>query len=403
MDLVERWVQLSDRRPLVAAGAVAVLVAVCSVIALRFEQRGGRPGDPSIAAALIVVAASAFLTVKRSHPWWALAGTFGGAVAYVTYSSDFNSASVLPLAVALCAIASVLPARTAIIATAAAVAGLTIAGLVVGPHWLLVERIGLVGWPLLGAGIGGVTRARSSYVSAVETRAQVASALYEYEAQRRVMEERLRISRDIHDVVAHHLSALNLQIGTARHLLDRPELAAEALSGMHENSEAALRDIKGMVGLLRADDHDGHAHAPPGLADIDQLVRSVQDVGREVDVLVRGLPCGVPDDVGLAAYRLVQEALTNAVKYAADDRIGVLIHYRVRTVRIEVSNRQAATAVDGRAIFLRKAESEGGRVDGGFGLAGMAERVAAAGGHLEAGARGDRFVVSVELPTKDIG
>lgn len=379
--------QLSYRRPMVAAGTVAVLVGVCGVIALRFEQRGGRPGDASTIAAMIVAAAAAGLLVKRTHPWWALAITTSGTVGYIAYAGQFNAAATLPLAACLCTVASRFEARTAILVTTAVCSGVTAVAVVLGPQWLFVERVGLIGWPLLGASIGGVTRARNRYVTAVETRARVSATLYEYEAQRRVMEERLRISRDIHDVVAHHLAALNLQIGTARHLLDRPASAAQALAGMHENSEAALREIKGLVGMLRTDDEVEPWGPAPGLADVDSLVDAARGSGLDVRSSTRGGVRPAAPDVELAAYRVIQEALTNAAKHAPGEPVTLTVTYRPTTLTIEVGNRIAAAG-----------EREAG---GGFGLAGMAERVRAAGGHLDADRDADRFVVAVELPLAD--
>ncbi|PTR32240.1 signal transduction histidine kinase [Rhodococcus sp. OK519] len=384
MDVVERWVQLSYRRPVLTASVVAVLVAVCAVIAVRFEQRGGRPGDTSTIAALIVASSAAGLTVKRTHPWWAFAITTAGTVGYIAYSGQFNAAATLPLSVCLCTLASRFEARTTMAATAAVCVALTCAGVVLGPQWLLVERIGLIGWPLLGACIGGVTRARNRYVTAVETRAQVSAALYDSEAERRVTEERLRISRDIHDVVAHHLTALNLQIGTARHVLDRPELAAQALAGMHENSEAALREIKGLVGMLRADNDEPRGPVP-GLGDVAALVDAALASGLDVGTHVWGSVRPATPDVELAAYRVIQEALTNAAKHAPGQPVTLTMTYRLSTLTIELENRIAAAR-----------RREGG---GGFGLAGMRERVRAAGGRLDADdIDGDLFVVSVELP-----
>ena len=390
MDVVERWVQLSYRRPVLTAGVVAVFVGACGVIALRFEQRGGRPGDTSTIAALIVASTASALAVKRTHPWWALAITTVGTVGYIAYSGQFTAAATLPLSACLCTLASRFEARTAIAATAAVCVGLTVVAAVLGPQWLFVERVGLIGWPLLGASIGGVTRARNRYVTAVETRAQVSAALYEYEAERRVVEERLRISRDIHDVVAHHLAALNLQSGTARHVLDRPELAAQALAGMHENSEAALREIKGLVGMLRADNDEPRGPVP-GLRDVDALVDAALASGLDVRTSVGGSVRPATPDVELAAYRVIQEALTNAAKHAPGEPVTLTMTYRLSTLTIEVGNRIAAAGMR--------------TTGGGFGLAGMRERVRAAGGRLDAdvgggggGSGGGRFVVAVELP-----
>lgn len=382
MDVVERWIVLSDRRPMVTAGIVAVVVAVFGVIALRFEQRGARLGDDTAVAALIVVASSASLVIRRVRPWWTLALTLAGAVGYTWYSGVFNAAATLPLLVCLGTIASIFPARVAIVTTAATCAFLTVVGIVVGPDWLLVERIGLVGWPLVGAVIGGLTKARNRYVTAVQTRAQLATVLYEHEMAQRVMEERLRMSRDIHDVVAHHLTTLNLQIGTARHLLAKPDTAGQALAGMHENSEAALREIKVLVRLLREENAvpDGPL---PGLDDIDGLITWARTNGVDANSRVRGTPRRTTPDVELVAYRVVQEALTNAVKHARGSHVGIALVYRPNTLFIEVENLLVTPPAT---------------TTSGFGLAGMAERVRASGGQFDVNSSGGTFRVAVELP-----
>lgn len=389
MDVVEQWVQMSYRRPMVTSSAVALLVALSAAVALRFEQRGGRVGDTAVESAVIVVCAAAFLVVKRTHPAWALAGTVGGAFVYMAYTGHFNAAITLPVAVCLCSIASRYSARIATVTALATCAVLTVGALVLGDQWLLVERLGLIGWPLLGASIGGLTRARNRYVTAVETRAQVASALHEYETERRMVEERLRLAREIHDVVAHHLAALNLQIGSARYLLDRPEHAAAALAGMHENSRGAMQEIKALVAMLRTDrDEDGNLDGPlPGFGDVPGLIETVRENGVDAALIIRGTEREILPDVGFAVYRVVQEAVTNAVKHAPGESIAVTVVFHANTVAVEVGNQ-----IPSAGPVRHPGDSTG------FGMIGMAERVRAAGGWFEAGPVDGRFVIAVELP-----
>ncbi|MDV7101202.1 histidine kinase dimerization/phosphoacceptor domain-containing protein [Gordonia amicalis] len=241
MDLDERWVRFSRRRPLVSAIVVAVLVAVGTVLALRVVQRGG-PGDTSLNAALLGIAASSFLVVKNRAPLLSVVGTTAGAVIYIVATGSFNSALSLPPLIALCAIAGRYPMRRAMVVTVSAAGSILTASFIWGDNWLPVERIAAVGWLLLGTCIGALGRARSGYVEAMEARAEAAESQREVEATQAVLAERMRIARDIHDAVAHHLTAINLQIGTAQRLVHtRPEVAEQMLAQMHDIRRRAER------------------------------------------------------------------------------------------------------------------------------------------------------------------
>jgi signal transduction histidine kinase len=209
----------------------------------------------------------------------------------------------------------------------------------------------------------------------------------EAEARRRVTEERLRIARELHDVVSHSISVINVQAGVAAHVIERrPDQARESLEVIRQTSREVLRELRGILGVLR-DEEDAAGRRPaPGLAQLDELVESSRRAGLATAVSVRGEARGLPPDVDLAAYRIVQESLTNVLRHAGPARAEVRLAYEPGRLVVEVVD-------DGRGAA--QADPAGG----GHGLAGMRERVAAAGGSIEIGPRVSRgFRVRAVLP-----
>src|SRR5215211_1898055 len=240
--------------------------------------------------------------------------------------------------------------------------------LVIGAAWLLGHFVGV----------------RRAYTVQLErTRAEV--------ARRAVAEERLRLARELHDVVAHAISVIAVQSGVGAHVANsQPEEAAKALAAIEATSRAALTELRRLLGVLRQDGESQGDLAPvPGLADLDALLAEVAKAGLAVRLRVEGTPSQLPAGVDLSAYRIVQEALTNVVKHAGPARAQVTIRYRDHEVMVEVTDDgrgAAAPTVDGRA-----------RV--GHGLIGMRERVSVFGGDLEVGPRpGGGFRVAARLP-----
>jgi signal transduction histidine kinase len=232
------------------------------------------------------------------------------------------------------------------------------------------------------AGVGDAVRQRRAHhvdtLAAAEARAEGA-------AQRAVAEERLRIARELHDVVAHSMSLIAVQAGVGAHLLhDDPKAAEQALAVIAETSRTALTQTRSVVGLLRSGD-EGQP-GPPGLVSLDALVQGVRDAGLLVDVTLAGTPRTLPALVDLAAYRVVQEALTNAVKHAPRLPVTVRITYAPAALLIDV--RGAETTPAGTPVVP------------GFGLIGLHERARSVGGRLEAGPGADGgFRVQADLPT----
>jgi signal transduction histidine kinase len=232
---------------------------------------------------------------------------------------------------------------------------------------------------------GEAMRLRRAQIRTAEERAEYAERTREEEARRRVAEERLRIARDVHDVVGHSLATIALQAGVAEHLLaDRDEQARKALADIRKLSKRSLGEVSAMLGMLREGEA---ARAPtPDLEHVPRLVADMRAAGLEVELEVDGVNGEVPEVVALAAYRIVQESLTNVVRHAGE---GAHAHVRVaareREIEVEVSD-------DGHGAAP-------GAHDGN-GLTGMRERATALGGRFEAGtADGGGFRVRALLPT----
>jgi signal transduction histidine kinase len=191
-------------------------------------------------------------------------------------------------------------------------------------------------------------------------------------------EERARIARELHDIVGHSISVISLQAGAAEQLIHKDaDRAAEHLRIVQRTASEALGELRRLLSVLREDDP---SYAPqPGLGALPALAR---DSGLEVDVREEGEPRALAPGVDLTAYRIVQEALTNAAKHGAEPRASVLVRYAPGEVVLEVSNRATASVPS----------------VGGHGLIGMRERVELYGGTLETGPHGDRFRVCARLP-----
>jgi signal transduction histidine kinase len=208
----------------------------------------------------------------------------------------------------------------------------------------------------------------------------------EKNTQGAVVAERVRIARDLHDVVAHHVSVMGVQAGAARRVLARdPDTASDALRAVEETARVAIGELRGLLGVLRADEQvrpEPASEAHPGLAQFPELLTTARSAGLEVDYGVYGEQRPVPDAVALSAYRVAQEALTNVVKHAGARKVDVRVRYLADSLEVEITD-------DGHA---------GPPSGAGFGLLGMRERVAVHGGELEAGPRRDGYRVRAALP-----
>jgi signal transduction histidine kinase len=252
----------------------------------------------------------------------------------------------------------------------------------------LVINLGVVAAAWL---LGHFAHTYRAYAARLEERTTELEQAREELARRAVVEERLRLARELHDVVAHAMSVIAVQSGVGAHVANtQPEEAAKALAAIETTSRAALTELRRLLGVLRQDSEPQGDLAPvPGLADLDALLTEVAKAGLGVRLQVEGTPSPLPAGIDLSAYRIVQEALTNVVKHAGPARAQVAIRYRDHEVMVEVTD-------DGRGAA---APTGNGPARVGHGLIGMRERVAAFGGDLEAGPRpAGGFRVAARLP-----
>ena len=196
--------------------------------------------------------------------------------------------------------------------------------------------------------------------------------------------ERATIARELHDVIAHSVSVMTVQAGAARLLLDEnPPRARESMLAVEETGRQALGEMRRLLGILRGDEQQSRLAPQPGISDIEPLLEQVRSAGLPVDVVVEGAAKPLPPGIDLAAYRIVQEALTNALKHAGAARAELSIRYGEAALQLTITN-------DGRT-------AHNGRV--GHGLIGMRERVTLYGGQFQAGPRsGGGYAVRASLP-----
>lgn len=241
------------------------------------------------------------------------------------------------------------------------------------------------------AAAGDGARSRRAYVAAINERAERAVQTREAEARRRVSEERLRIARDLHDAVAHQISVISLNAGVASSAVDaRPEKAKESLATIRVAARSVLREIGDLMAMLRADDNSDKAPRPQaGLGQLDDLVSQFAAAGLDVHTRIEGDLGDVVGAVDLVAYRVVQEALTNAHKHGTEHRAHVLVHVDADadTVTVAVTN-PMNTGTD------TQLEAQGS----GLGLIGLSERVASVRGTVAAGPAPAGWKVEAVLP-----
>jgi signal transduction histidine kinase len=345
------------------------------------QFRTHHPPQPSLAALLLVAVACLALAWRQRRPEVVLAVSTAAVLGY-TLAGYVNGAALLAPVLALCTLATqVSPRRAAVAAT------VTAAVLLAATSWRnpFGDPVGggIVLIPFLAAAAlfaGIAVGNRRAYVLSLQERAHE-------EARRRVGEERLRIARELHDVVAHTMATINVQAGTAAHVAgSRPEVATEALLAIKAASKDGLRELRAILDVLRQADDAEPTQPAPGLAALEALAGRASASGLPVTVAVTGEPVPLPAAGDLAAYRIIQESLTNAIRHAGPATATVALDYGRGGLRIEVTDTGLGPGA-------------GTGSSPGHGLAGMRERAAAAGGSVEAGpAPGGGFRVSAWLP-----
>ncbi|MCX4761398.1 sensor histidine kinase [Streptomyces sp. NBC_01275] len=383
--------------PLALDTALAAAVLLC-MLASSFVNPHGQQGvswslrTPDAFSLLLMTLGAVALVFRRRTPMTVLALT--GAVSLVeSLTGDPRHPVAMSAVVALFTVAATTDRPTTWRAGLLTMTVLTGAAMLAGPlPWYAQENLGILAWTGIGATAGDAVRSRRAVVQAIRERAERAERTREEEARRRVAEERLRIARDLHDVVAHHIALVNVQAGVAAHVMDkRPDQAKEALGHVREASRSALNELRATVGLLRqSGDPEAPTEPAPGLDRLDELAGTFRNAGLRIEVARADQETKLPAAVDLAAYRVIQEALTNVQKHAGGEAKA-----EVSVVRVG-PNIEITVLDDGRPT-----DEEPPQAGGGHGLLGMRERVSALRGTLTTGPRyGGGFRVHAILPVK---
>ncbi|MEU2566349.1 sensor histidine kinase [Streptomyces althioticus] len=352
---------------------------------------------PPLAAWLLALVSCAVLPARHRRPLTVLAVTTVAGVMAQPLGLVLSPPMAAPALVAAYACTLHVPGERRAAGAVALAAVALLAGsepLSEDVSWRDVSRMGtVVAAPLVAGLIGHAVRTRRAYLAAVEERARRAEESRELEARRRVAEERVRIARELHDLVAHQITLANAQATVAAHFFDsRPEQTRVSLRELVETTGHALDELRATVGLLRQTG-DGDAAASegpaPGLARLPDLLESFRRAGLEVAVREEGRARSLSPGADLTAYRIVQEALTNVTKHAAGRGARVGLDWGGGRLTVTVSD-------DGGAPAGPPALSDR---PPGYGLIGMRERAAAVGGELTAGPRPEGgFLVTARLP-----
>ncbi len=378
------------RRPWVGYDVLLVLAAagvqVVGTILASHHQTGADPLDAL--GYLLLAAGPASLIFRRRWPLAVFAATFAATFGYLLLGYPGG-----PIWVSLIvAFLTLVIDGTRVVAYVSLAAGYAIslfADPVVrdkpGPG--IAQALGVLAWLLALAAGGEVVRYRRALRAAarqqeIETRHSELEA-----ARRRASDERLDIARELHDVLAHSISMINVQAGVALELMDeRPEQARTSLATIKQASKDALVEVQSVLGALRQAGETAATTPAPSVVDFDRLLSGARSAGLQVDARVEGETHPLPVGTDLAAYRILQESLTNVVRHAGATTVTVRLAYGPRELTVEVVDNGQAPAGNGSR-------------NGGSGIAGMRERATALGGELEAGRRlGDGFRVLARLP-----
>jgi signal transduction histidine kinase len=372
---------------------LAVFVTLFQILGTQqaaANQPGARPlADLDYLGYVLLTVAGLALLIRRRWPVAVFATTV--AVSLVYYTAGYpDGPGWIGLFVAAYTLTAQGDGHRSVQIVAAGIAVVTVG-------WLLVADLqpgGAAGWVLfrigtavMAAALGESVRSRRALAAEALERAERAEQAREAEARRRVDAERLRIAREVHDTVAHAIAVINVQAGVTAHVLDkRPEQARETLEVIEQTSARALGELRATLGMLRqADDRRAPA---AGLGQVEELAGIAREAGLDVKVEVASPPRELPSATDQAAYRILQESITNVIRHAGPARVTVSVSYGPSDLEVLVAD-------DGRG----PRDAAHGAQGGGQGIVGMRERAALLGGELTAGPRpGGGFQVQARLP-----
>ena len=386
---------MSRARAFLTSHGLDLLIVVTAAVTLGgtlLRDDLEHPSGPLFVLGVVGITASVLvLLARRRFPFAAPAATWlvCAALSFIDGQLIVNGAGILIAGMGAAVLLG--SVRNATLARLGLVIAMASAATVVrnGPGSTTDDYISVPVMFALGWLVGWALRERTERTEAAEERARLAEVEREAAARVAVAEERGRIARELHDVVAHAVSVIVLQVGAVRHRM--PESAAadrDALRDVEEAGRTALTEMRRLLAAMRDDDAALELGPSPGLDDLDRLVHDVRAAGLGVRVEVRGCPVELPRGLDLSAYRIVQEALTNSLKHSGADRADVVVEYAPAELRLQV--RDYGTAGERKPV-------DG--IDGGHGLIGIRERVKLFDGVLTVGpAPGGGFLLRALLP-----
>jgi signal transduction histidine kinase len=380
--------------PQVQDAVLAVFVAWFQVQGTHqaaYNQPGARLlADPDYVGYVLLIVSGLVLVVRRRWPVAVFATTVACSVVYYTAGYP-DGPGWVGLFVAIYTVAALGDGHRSLQILVAGKALLITV-------WLLtadLQPFNAAGWvffrigaALMVAALGESVRSRRVLAAEAQERAERAEQTKEEEARRRVDAERLRIAREVHDTVAHAIAVINVQAGVTAHVLDKlPDEARETLLVIEQTSARALRELRATLGMLREADDDRRAPTP-GLNQVEELADLAREAGLDVKVEVASPPRELPGTTDHAAYRILQESITNAIRHAGPARVVVSVTYGPSDLELLVADDGHGTRDAGRDAS-----------DAGRGIVGMRERAALLGGEVTAGPRpSGGFRVRARLP-----
>jgi signal transduction histidine kinase len=374
--------------------AFVTALVVAGSIAEAYPQQhyGGLHlhGHPQAVAYLLLIVPVLALFWRRTQPVAVFAVAVAGVAGWAALG-EVDGAAIVVLDVALFAIAVETSRRATLVLGVAGAALVWLIGGLRGPWgWIGGPQLDLWGELLAAGAIGVAVASRRDWRASERENQEQARREREHDARRRVDAERLRIARELHDVVAHSMAMISVQAAAAAVVLaDDPDQAMDALQAIRRASKDGLRELRAILDVLRQVDGDEPAVAQPDIAAIAALVEATSAAGTPTELVVDGSLDDLPPQVALATYRIVQESLTNVIRHAGRAHARVAIQRDAERVLLDIVD-------DGTG------SEEAFAGGAGTGLAGMTERAGALGGTLRAAPRpGGGFGVHAELPGSD--
>ncbi|WP_143162715.1 sensor histidine kinase [Couchioplanes caeruleus] len=384
MHVISHLQHAAQHRPHLADLSVALVILLVTLLTTAVP--GHLPDGVSLASAAI---ACGILLLRRRWPYAVLVVSTIAAEVYLARHHGLGGILILAAPLfALYTVAELSDRRSALIVSGLVIVAVGVTHTLGLPSRRLgPENLALAALGGLAVAAGTASRHRRAYLAEVVRRAQDAERDRDADTRRRLTEERLRIARDLHDSVGHHLALINVQAGVTGHLLTgESEQVRDTLAQIRQSSRAALDELRESVGLLRQSDDPAPLHPAVGLAGLADLLGTFRRTGLQITARIDGRRADLPWAADHTAYRVIQEALTNVRKHAGPAEVALTLHHDGDAVTVVVDN-------DGPPVApIDDAHAHG--------IVGMRERVTALGGTLLAGPRPTGgFRVTATIPT----